>query len=281
MTPGTSNGRTAGLNISNEAVIAVKGAGDIASGIAWRLHRAGFGNIYMMDKSFPLAVRRTVCFCEAIHEGTMVVEGIGAARAESTDDVFKTWQNCEIAVAADPDWRMMQQIRPHIVIDAILAKKNLGTSMADAPLVIGLGPGFTAGKDVHRVVETKRGHYLGRVIEQGGAIPNTGIPGSVNGYSFERVLRAPIDGVFETDIQISEAVDKDQAIGHVEGEPVISSITGMLRGLIRTGTRVPRGLKIGDVDPRADKDHCYTISDKARAIGGGVLETILRGSTAP
>lgn len=262
---------------SNRRIVAIKGAGEMASGIAWRLYQSGFREIFMMETHSPLAVRRTVSFCEAIHEGCVTVEGVSALRVGDKESVLRAWQDQCIAVAPDPGWNLIGEIRPRVVIDAIMAKKNLGTTMAEAPLVIGCGPGFTAGRDVHCVIETHRGHCLGRVIEEGMAIPNTGIPGDIGGYTVERVLRAPRAGVFEARMNISDRVEKGQVIGRVRGEAVTSSISGILRGVVRSGLKVARGLKIGDVDPRAREDHCYTVSDKARAIGGGVLEAILRG----
>ena len=171
---------------------------------------------------------------------------------------------------------MLDQTQPDVVIDAILAKKNLGTHKNEAPLVIGLGPGFVAKQDVHMVIETNRGHNLGRIITSGSAEPDTGIPGSINGYTEERVLRAPCDGEFNARRSIGDSVKRGDAIGTVAQEPVVAKIDGVIRGLIRSSANVNRGLKIGDIDPRGRVDYCATISEKARAIGGSVLEAILR-----
>ncbi|MDQ7783831.1 MAG: selenium-dependent molybdenum cofactor biosynthesis protein YqeB, partial [Desulfomonilaceae bacterium] len=180
-----------------------------------------------------------------------------------------------VPVMIDPENRSKEVLEPAVVVDAILAKTNIGTSMTDAPLVIGLGPGFCAGKDVHYVIETNRGHNLGRLIFEGEAAPNTGVPGDIAGRTSQRVLRAPSDGVFESDVRIGTGVQEGQVVGYVGTDPVRAGVSGIVRGLIRPGTTVPRNVKIGDVDPRDDVSYCHTISEKARAIGGTVLEAIL------
>ena len=194
----------------------------------------------------------------------------------SPDDVFQVWEEGKIPLLIDPEAKAKDILKPDVLVDAILAKKNLGTKISDAPLVIGLGPGFQVGKDVHQVVETNRGHNLGRVILQGMAEKNTGIPGAIAGVSLDRLLRAPQAGVFSTSKDIGEHVDAGEVIGTVDGAVVQTKIGGVIRGLIRNGLEVPRGIKLGDVDPRDIKEYCYTISDKARAVAGGVLEGILR-----
>ena len=258
-----------------DLVIGIKGAGDLATGVAWRLHRANIRKIFMMEIETPLAVRRQVSFCEAVHDGHISVEGIQAVNVQNKAAIFSAWKVGNIPVVVDPKWHLLSEMSPHVVIDAILAKKNLGTSKNEAPLVIGLGPGFNAGGDSHAVIETKRGHNLGRVISDGPPEANTGVPGAIGGYSSERLLRAPCSGIFYTDLAIGHSVKKGQIIGQVDGTPVIAKITGMLRGLIRPGTLVSDKLKIGDVDPRNDASYCPHISEKARAIAGGVLESIL------
>lgn len=259
-------------------MVGIKGAGEMATGVAIRLYRAGFSRILMMEKAHPLAVRRTVSFCEAVHDGIVRVEGVEAVRVQHIDDIFAAWKEGRVPVLIDPQWRILSRIRPQVVVDATIAKSNLGTSLKDAPLVIGLGPGFTAPDDVHRVVETMRGHDLGRVMEKGSALANTGVPGPVGGYTVERVLRAPATGLFHSDLDISRRVKAGDVVGTVEGKPVVAGIDGVLRGLIRKGTLVRRGIKIGDIDPRCDENVCATVSDKARAIGGAVLEAILGAS---
>lgn len=259
-----------------ELVIAIKGAGEMATGIATILFQANFKHIFMVEIENPVAVRRKVSFCEAIHEGRVTVEGVGAKRVENMKDISLAWENNCIPVLVDPDWKAIKTIRPQVVVDAIIAKKNLGTHRNEAPLVIGLGPGFEAGQDVHMVIETLRGHNLGRIIEKGSPAPNTGIPGPINGFTSERLLRAPCFGNFTAIIPLGAMVKKNDVVGHVGDQPVIAKIDGILRGLIRDNTRVKDRLKIGDIDPRGNRDYFTSISEKARAIGGGVLEAILR-----
>jgi xanthine dehydrogenase accessory factor len=259
-----------------ELVIGIKGAGEMASGIAWRLYMANLKKIFMMEVERPLAVRRAVSFCEALLDERQTVEGVEAAKAGDFQEVKDIWRNGKIAVLADPEWHAVKELSPDVVIDAILAKKNLGTNTKEAPLVVGLGPGFTAGNDVHMVIETNRGHNLGTIIQTGCADPNTGIPGQIGGHTSKRVLRAPITGIFNSERAIGEIVCRGEVIGTVDDAPVVSEIDGVIRGLIRPNIRVTTDLKIGDVDPRKQVAYCHTISEKARAIGGAVLEAILR-----
>lgn len=248
----------------------------MASAVAWRLYSSNMHRILMLETATPLAVRREVSFCEAVYDGSKQVEGVEAIRADNEDETRAAWTQAKIAVVVDPAWKMLDSIKPNVMTDAILAKKNLGTRIREAPLVIGLGPGFVAGRDVHFVIETHRGHDLGRIISAGAAGANTGIPGSIGGYTEERVLRAPCDGKFETRCAIGDMVKKGDRIGVVAADPVRAQIDGVLRGLIRGSTKVRAGLKIGDIDPRGDVNYCHTISDKSRAISGSVLEAILR-----
>lgn len=248
----------------------------MASAVAWRIYMSNIRKVLMLETASPLAVRREVSFCEAIHEGRKTVEGVEAIKIDDYDNMRKAWTHGEIAVVVDPEWKLLDQAQANVVVDAILAKKNMGTHMKEAPLVIGLGPGFVAGHDVHLVIETNRGHNLGRIITSGNAEPNTGIPGPIKGYTEERVLRAPCDGVFNARLSIGSQVKQGDAIGAVGEEAVLARIDGVIRGLIRSSGSVRRGLKVGDIDPRGLVDHCYTISEKARAIAGAVLEAILR-----
>lgn len=259
----------------NQLRIGIKGAGEMASGIACRLFKSNFQHIFMMEKVHPLAVRRMVSFCEAVHDGHITVEGVTAVNISAAGDIQTTWEENKLPVIVDPGWDTIADIKPHVVIDAIIAKKNLGTQLSDAPLTIGLGPGFEAGKDVHLAIETNRGHNLGRLIHQGSTEPNTGVPGPMKGYTHERVLRAPCDGLFTSDLNIGDRVIEDQVVGHVNDQAVKSQINGILRGQIRHDTMVKNRLKIGDIDPRGEKAYCTTVSEKARAIGGSVLEAIL------
>ena len=258
-----------------DRVIIIKGAGEMATGIACRLYRANFRRILMLETSSPLAVRRQVSFCEAVYENSMTVEGIEAVRIGDDIERHAVWAGGKIAVQVDPQAKSNSRCKPDVFIDATLAKRNLGTSRADAPLVIALGPGFTAGTDCHVVVETNRGHNLGRLIDSGPAAENTGIPGDIGGYTAERVLRAPASGLLITDKQIGDHVRKGEDICRVGTADVSAQIDGILRGLIRPGSIVAKGLKIGDVDPRGELGYCDTISEKARALGGAVLEAML------
>jgi len=248
----------------------------MASAVAWRLFMANLKKIFMMETANPLAVRREVSFCEAVREGKKEVEGVEGVLSENPDEVEATWRKGKIAVIVDPAWQTLKTIHADAIVDAILAKKNLGTSIEDASVVIGLGPGFTAGHDVDMVIETNRGHNLGRILTSGEAQPNTGVPGPIGGYGEERVLRAPANGEFRTRVSIGDLVEKDEIVGSVAGEDVAVRIRGVVRGLIHPRTQVTQGLKIGDIDPRGDIGFCYTISDKARAIAGSVLEAIMR-----
>ena len=262
-------------------LVKIKGAGDIASGIALRLFRSGF-QVVMTDLSRPTAVRRTVCFCEAIVHGSAAVEDVTGVYIPHRGDaqqmrlaVMECLESGKIPVLADPEARCLSYLTPDVLVDAVLAKKNLGTSITDAPVVIGVGPGFCAGKDCHGVVETNRGHYLGRVITEGSAAPNTGIPGNIGGYTVERVLRSPAEGIFRPVRSITDRVSAGETVAYVGEKPVASRIDGVLRGLLSEGTPVTEGMKCGDVDPRCEKAHCFSVSDKALAVGGGVLEAIL------
>lgn len=254
-------------------LILIRGAGDLASGIALRLKRAGM-DVVMTDLARPTAIRRTVCFSQAITEGRFTVEDVTAVRAE-TGTADKILSNGEIPVLADPDASCRMVLKPDALVDAILAKKNLNTQIDDAPIVVACGPGFTAGYDCHAVVETMRGHYLGRVIYKGSALPNTGIPGLIGGFAGERVLRAPADGIFHPLLEIGSMVRSGDAAAVVDGVPMICTLDGTLRGILAEGTPVRRGMKAGDIDPRCEPDHCRRSSDKALAVGGGVLEAIL------
>lgn len=256
-------------------IILIRGAGEMATGTACRLYRAGFHNILMTEIGAPLAVRRQVSFSEAVHDGSSTVEGTQARLVSQASEVAALWNKGVIAIIVDGENRCKETIRPDVVVDAILAKENLGTTREDAPLVIGLGPGFCAGSDVHVVVETNRGHNLGRLIFDGPASPNTGVPGVIAGETANRVLRAPDDGTFESNFSIGDMVDAGSVVAYVAGKPVTAALSGVIRGLIRPKTPVTKGLKVGDIDPRCDVSYCYTISEKARAIGGAVLEAIL------
>lgn len=256
-----------------DKLVIIKGAGDLATGIAHRLFRSGF-EVMMTELSQPTVIRRTAAFAEAVFSGEMTVEGVVAAKTELTA-ALEVINKGQIAVLVDPQGLAVNMYKPLAVVDAILAKKNMGTTLTDAPIVIGVGPGFTAGQDVHAVVESKRGHYLGRVITKGEALPNTGVPGEIGGFTKERILRAPCQGTFTAIKKIADEVVAGDIVAYVDGQPVKACIGGILRGLLHDGLPVEEGMKIGDIDPRCIREHCFSISDKARAIGGGVLEGIL------
>ena len=260
---------------TNELVVLIRGAGEMASGVIHRLHRSHF-KVCLIEIPEPLAVRREVAFSEAIYDGLKEVEEVRAKLISKPEEIELTWKNENIPILVDSDAKKTRNfLKPDILVDAIMAKKNLGTQINDAPLVIGLGPGFTAGKDVHLVVETNRGHNLGRVISKGAAEADTGIPGEIGGYTIERLLRTMKKGVFHPQKSIGERVNKGAVVAVVDDFPVIAKISGVVRGLLRDGVEVKKGLKVGDIDPRGKRELCFTISDKARAIGGGVLEGIL------
>ncbi len=256
--------------------ILIRGAGEMATGCACRLYNSGFFRILMTEIEKPLAVRRLVSLCEAVYEKSWTVEDVRAELVNRVEETYELWERKRIPVLVDPPVSCLNALQPDIIIDAILAKKNTGTSKESAPLVIALGPGFLAGKDAHYVVETARGHQLGRLISSGYTLPNTGIPGDIAGHSVLRVLRAPAKGVFLSELSIGAPVEEGQLIGLVSNKPVNARLSGVLRGLIRPGVSVTPRLKIGDIDPRCDPSYCVTISEKARAIGGTVIEAILR-----
>ncbi len=255
-------------------MILIKGAGDLATGVAHRLKKCGF-NIVMTEISEPTMVRRTVAFSQAVYDKEVEVEGIKAVLASEKQDIYNIIEDGNIAVLVDEEAKIVDEIKPDIIIDAIIAKKNLGININDAKIVIALGPGFTAGVDCHCVVETKRGHYLGKTIYSGSAIPNTGVPGAIGGYTKERIIRATGDGKISPVANIGDYVEKGDIVAYVNETPIFVEINGIVRGMLQKDVKVFKGMKCGDIDPRCEKDHCFTISDKARSIGGGVLEAIL------
>lgn len=246
----------------------------MATGVAHRLKRSGL-EIIVLEIPQPTVIRRKVAFGSAAFEGEVRVEGIAAKLVDSVEEALEMSKGDSIPVLLDPDGSCIGKLAPDAVVDCILAKKNLGTRKAMAPIVVGVGPGFEAGNDVHAVVETKRGHDLGKVIYEGSAFPDTGIPGNIGGYTIERVIKAPGDGILRHVNDIGSIVSPGDIICTIDGLPVTAAIGGVVRGLIKDGMAVKKGLKIGDIDPRGIKDYCFTISDKARSVGGGVLEAIL------
>ena len=259
----------------DEVTVLIRGAGEMASGVAHRLHQSHF-KVCMLEIPHPVAVRREVSFCEAIYEGEKEVEEVRSKFISRAEEIPSVWQEGKIPVLIDPDGEKTRRfMKPDVLVDAIMAKRNSGTHIKKASLVIGLGPGFYAEKDVHVVIETNRGHDLGRLILKGTAEPDTGIPGNIGGYTIERLLRTMKKGVFHPQKLIGDRVNKGSVVAVVDDFPVIAKITGIVRGLIREGVEVKKGMKVGDIDPRGKRESCFTISDKARAIGGGVLEAIL------
>ncbi len=265
----------------DDVLVVLRGGGDLATGVAYRLNRAGFP-LAILELARPLVVRRRVALATAVLEGAVNVEGLAGRRVDSWPEAVTLAGSGQIPVLAAPAWPPdgWQVGQVQVLVDARMAKRNIDTRIDQAPLVIALGPGFSAGQDCHAVVETKRGHRLGRVIWQGPALPNTGRPGEIAGKVGERVLRAPSAGTVTWRVEIGDLVSVGLELGQVGGSPLAAPFDGVIRGLIAPGSQVPAGYKIGDLDARADRQACYTISDKALAVGGGVLEAILARKNA-
>lgn len=256
-------------------LIIVRGGGDLATGTICKLRRCGFP-VLVLEIPAPSAIRRTVAFCEAAYTGAQTVEGLTCTRADSLTQAQALLEQGGLPLLIDPEGTAISALRPMAVVDAILAKRNLGTHREMAPITVALGPGFTAGQEVDAVIETMRGHDLGRVLYTGQAKPNTGVPGIIAGYGAQRVLHSPAAGTLRAVHRIGDLVQKDEPIAFVGDVPVPASLTGLLRGLIRDGYPVTRGLKIADIDPRASEyENCFRVSDKARCIAGGVVEAVL------
>ena len=259
--------------MDNQDIVLVRGGGDLASGIVHRLVRCRFP-VVISEISQPTVIRRTVAFAQAVYSREAVVEGIGA-RHVALGDARGLLTMGLIPVLTESYEEILRYFNPWAVVDAIVAKRNLGTRIDDARVTVGIGPGFCAGEDVHAVVETMRGHDLGKVITAGAAAPDTGIPGDIAGYSSERLLRAPCDGIIKNKAEIGSVVKKGDAVAFIHDEPLVATLDGVLRGLINDGLTVSKEMKVGDIDPRCRREHCFTISDKARAVAGGVLEALL------
>jgi len=262
-------------------IVVVRGAGDLATGTIHKLIKCGY-RVLATEQARPGAIRRRVALSEAVYDGSAAVEGVTAVLVADLDAALKIMESGKVPVLVDPDFRLASELRPAAVVDAILAKRNLGTTLDMAPVTIALGPGFTAGKDVRAVIETMRGHNLGRVIWEGQAAPNTGVPGVVGGFDKERVIYAKVGGNIHIERDIGSLVEKGDIIAQIDGEPVRASIAGLIRGIIREGYPVAPGLKIADIDPRKEQvENCSTISDKARCVAGGVLEALLAMGVRP
>lgn len=263
----------------NNSLVIIRGGGDIASGTIAKLYNSGF-SVLILEIPTPSAIRRNVAFSEAVYEKTQTLEGITCYLADNITEAMQNLKENKLTLLVDPDANSIKEFKPLAVIDAILAKKNLGTSCYMAPITIGLGPGFCAGEDVDAVIETMRGHNLGRIIYKGAAAPNTGIPGKIAGYDKERVIHSKAEGILQNVCHITDTVKQGQVIANIQTNteliPVRATIDGLLRGLIRDGYPVTKGFKIADIDPRLEQyNNCFTISDKARCIAGGVLEALL------
>lgn len=255
-------------------VVVIRGGGDLATGIGYRLFKSGF-KVVILDIKEPTSIRRKVSFSEAIYDGEIVVEGVKAVLASNLNDIYKIMDKGFIPVYVDKKGSIIKDIKPLAVVDSIIAKINLGTTKDLAPITIGVGPGFESGVDVDLVVESNRGHSLGKVIYKGKAEDDTGIPGDIMGLKEERIIRSSADGIIKNFYNIGDRVEVGDLICEVEGKVVEAKISGILRGMIKEGVCVKKDMKIGDIDPRGIKEYAYTISDKGRAIAGGVLEAIM------
>ena len=260
---------------NKDDIIIVRGGGDIASGAIQKLYRSGF-KVLVLETETPSAIRRKVSFCEAVYEKEIEIEGIKARLVANDEDFQDCWDNDIVPVMIDSRGKVIERLKPLAVVDGILAKQNFGTKRSMAPITVALGPGFSAPEDVDIVIETMRGHNLGRIIEEGRASENTGVPGIIAGVGIERVIYSDYSGIITNIEKIGNVVEKGDVIAVVGGNEIYASISGVLRGIIRDGYKVKKGLKIADIDPRiSEKDNCFSISDKARNIGGTVLESIL------
>lgn len=256
-------------------IVIVRGGGDLASGTIQKLHRSGF-KVLVLEVAKPTCIRRSVSFSEAIYEREVEIEGSTAVHVSSLSEIEEAFRSNKIPVIIDEEGKYIKKIKPKILVDAIIAKKNMGTTRDMADITIALGPGFTAGQDVDVVIETSRGHNLGRLIFNGQALKNTGIPGNIMGFAKERVIYSSGQGIMRNIFDIGDMVRKDEIIAYIGDVEVKAAITGVLRGILRNDSIVIQGLKIADIDPRvSERVNCYTISDKARSVAGGVLEAIL------
>ena len=255
--------------------VVIRGGGDLATGVAEVLYQSGF-KILILDIEKPSSIRRSMCFSEAIYDGVTKVENIICKKIENENEIERCWSEKIIPIMVDEKGEIIKKIKPDVVVDSIIAKKNLGTTKDMAPITIALGDGFEAGKDVDIVIETMRGHNLGRIITSGRAMKNTGIPGEIKGVSKDRVIYSLASGIFSSVKKIGDTVQKDEIIGYVGDVEIRGKISGVLRGIIREGYEVTKNMKIGDIDPRIEeKNNCFTISDKARSLGGAVLRAIM------
>lgn len=270
------------MSLFNDELVIVRGAGDLATGIVYSLYKAHL-KIIILETQYPSSIRRRVALSEAVYDGESKVEDIESVLVKSYEEALNIIANqnyTKIPILIDPNCDILKNIKPTFLIDAIIAKKNLGTNKSMAKYTIALGPGFTAGKDCDIVIETMRGHNLGRMYLEGEAIPNTGIPGNIGGKEAERVIHASSDGIIENVKNIGDFVKEKEVIAYINNNnekiEVLAAFDGLLRGIIRDGFKVHKGLKIADIDPRkSEYDNCFTISDKARNLGGSVLTAMM------
>jgi len=259
----------------SKLIVLIRGGGEVASGIAHRLHCSHF-RVCLTEIDNPLAVSRGTTFSEAVFDGAKVIMGVKAELVStSTENIYRVWQLGNIPIVIDPEATIKKKIKPDVLVDAIMTKRNTGTKVTDAPLVIGVGPGFHAGRDVHIVVESNHSNNLGRVILEGEAEKNAGMPVVIGGLTKERVVWSPKEGIFASNQETGDSVVAGEVVGWIGDLPLKAPISGMLRGLLRNGVRVSKGSKLIEVDPVNDAAICYVIRDKMRAIGGGVLEAIM------
>ena len=254
--------------------VLIWGGGDLASGVALRLYRSKI-RVLVVEMPQPLAVRRTVSFAQAVYDGKTNIEGVTGQLIDTPREMPAVWEDGGVPVIVDPEINLLEKFKPAVLVDARMRKKFVPLSLDLADMIIGLGPGFTAGNNCHAAIETNRGHFLGRVIWEGSPQADTGVPGKVQFYREERVLHAPTDGIVETKVEIGDSVDKGDPVLSIDGQVVRSPFSGVVRGLIHDGLHVRKGMKVGDVDPRPEDFRCWYVSEKSLAIGGGVLEAIL------
>ena len=261
--------------MKREQLIAIKGAGDLASGIALRLWRSGY-RIIMSELPVPLCIRRTIAFSSAVFDGSAKVENAEGILVQDINNINDVWGQNKLPIIVDENAEKILSLKPDVLIDARIIKSwRDDTHLYDAPLVIGLGPGFTAGENAHCVIETNRGHNMGRVFWSGAAEPDTGIPGTIKGEGLRRVIKAPCGGIFKPSVEIGDEVEEGDLIARIDETEIRAQLSGIVRGIIYPGITVWEKLKIMDIDPRGNRNHCFTVSDKATALGGGVLEAIL------
>ena len=253
--------------------VLIRGGGEMASGIAHRLHQCHM-QVLITEVAEPTAVRRSVAFAEAVYCGRQTIENVTAVLDATCLDALIEWQHDAIPLFIDPQAKIIREVMPAVIVDATMSKSGGDTKLSDAPLVIGIGPGFTVGDNAHAVIESNRGYHLGRVIWQGAAQPDTGVPAPVAGHTEARVMRAPRSGCFSSCRAIGDRVAAGEIVGEVDGAPVRAQIAGLVRGMLHNGIQISAGVKVGDIDPRGETEYCGSISDKARAIGGGVVEAI-------